>query len=55
MQSPGVDPGSRGRGGRKKRFKDTLKASMKDFGIDNSPWKKLGLDRYCLLYVSLVS
>ena len=29
----------------KKRFKDTLKASMKDFGVDHSPWGTLAQDR----------
>ena len=31
--------GERNRGSQKKRFKDNLKASMKDFGIDSDSWK----------------
>ena len=32
-------------GGQKKCFKDTLKASFKDFSIDPGVWENLALDR----------
>jgi hypothetical protein len=37
--------GKRSRGGQKKRFKDTLKASMKSCGIDPHSWEQLAKDR----------
>lgn len=37
--------GARSQGGQKKRFKDTLKASLKDFGIDHNSWETLAQDR----------
>ena len=37
--------GTRSHGGQKKRFKDTLKASLKDFGIDHNSWETLAQDR----------
>ena len=37
--------GARSLGGQKKRFKDTLKASLKDFGIDYNTWETLAEDR----------
>ena len=37
--------GARSQGGPKKRFKDTLKASLKDFGIDHNSWETLAQDR----------
>ena len=40
-----LQTGTRCRGGQKKRYKDTLKASMKDFGIDHRAWEDLALDR----------
>ena len=32
-------------GGQKKRFKDTLKASLKSFDIDINTWDKVAVDR----------
>ena len=37
--------GKRSRGGQKKRYKDTLKASLKNFAIDSSDWESLASDR----------
>ena len=37
--------GARSHGGKKKRFKDTLKASLKDFGIDHSLWETTAQNR----------
>ena len=37
--------GARSQGGQKKRYKDTLKASLKDFGIDHNSWETLAQDR----------
>ena len=37
--------GARSHGGQKKRFKDTLKTSLKDFGIDHNSWETLAQDR----------
>jgi hypothetical protein len=37
--------GKRSRGGQKKRYKDTLKASMKSCGIDPDSWEQLAEDR----------
>ena len=36
-----LQTGVRCHGGQKKRFKDTLKASMKDFGVDHNSWETL--------------
>ena len=40
-----LQAGARSQGGQKKRFKDTLKASLKDFGIDHNSWETLAQDR----------
>ena len=37
--------GKRSQGGQKKRYKDTLKASLKCFNIDPSTWETVALDR----------
>ena len=37
--------GARSHGGQKKRFKDTLKASLKDFGIDHNLWETTAQNR----------
>ena len=36
-----LQTGVRCHGGQKKRFQDTLKASMKDFGVDHNSWETL--------------
>ena len=40
-----LQTGVRSHGGQKKRFKDTLKASMKDFGVDHTSWETLAQNR----------
>lgn len=40
-----LQTGTRSHGGQKKRFKDTLKVSMKDFGIDPTSWETLAQNR----------
>ena len=37
--------GKRSHGGQKKRYKDTLKASLKDFNIPTESWKQIAQDR----------
>ena len=37
--------GKRSHGGQKKRYKDTLKASLKDFNIPTEPWEQIAQDR----------
>ena len=37
--------GRRSQGGQKKRYKDTLKAAMKNFEIDHENWESLAVDR----------
>ena len=37
--------GKRSHGGQKKRYKDTLKASLKDFNIPTESWEKIAQDR----------
>ena len=37
--------GKRSQGGQKKRYKDTLKASLKDFNIPNKSWEQAAQDR----------
>ena len=37
--------GKRSQGGQRKRFKDTLKASLKAFNIDPSSWEQTASDR----------
>ena len=37
--------GKRSHGGQKKRYKDILKASLKDFNIPTESWKKIAQDR----------
>ena len=37
--------GARSHGGQKKRFKDTLKASLKDFAIDHNSWETTAQNR----------
>ena len=40
-----LQTGVRCHGGQKKHFKDTLEASMKDFGVDHNSWQTLAQDR----------
>ena len=37
--------GKRSRGSQKKRYKDTLKASFKDFNIPTESWEQIAQDR----------
>jgi len=37
--------GKRSHGGQKKRYRDTLKASLKNFDIDTESWESMALDR----------
>ena len=37
--------GKRSYGGQKKRYKDTLKASLKDFNIPTESWEQIAPDR----------
>ena len=37
--------GRRSHGGQKKRYKDTLKASLKDFNIPTESWEQIAQDR----------
>ena len=37
--------GKRSHGGQKKRYKDTLKASLKDFNIPTKSWEQVAQDR----------
>ena len=37
--------GKRSHGGRKKRYKDTLKASLKDFNLPTESWEQIAQDR----------
>ena len=37
--------GKRSHGGQKKRYKDTLKASVKDFNIPTESWEQITQDR----------
>ena len=37
--------GKRSHGGQKKRYKDTLKASLKDFDIPTESWEQIAQDR----------
>ena len=40
-----LEMGKRSHGGQKKRYKDTLKASLKDFNIPTESWKQIAQDR----------
>ena len=40
-----LSSGKRSRGGQKKRFKDSLKSSLKAFEIDWNSWEQMALDR----------
>ena len=40
-----LEMGKRSHGGQKKRYKDTLKASLKDFNIPAESWKRIAQDR----------
>ena len=40
-----LQEGKRSQGGQKKRYKDTLKASLKDFNIPTESWEKAAQDR----------
>ena len=40
-----LQEGKRAQGGQKKRYKDTLKASLKDFNISTESWKQAAQDR----------
>ena len=41
----GLQEGKRSQGGQKKRYKDTLKASLKDFNIPTESWEQAAQDR----------
>ena len=41
----GLEMGKRSYGGQKKRYKDTLKASLKDFNIPTESWEQIAQDR----------
>ena len=48
-----LQEGKRSQGGQKKRYKDTLKASLKDFNIPTESWEQAAQDRAkwrCLIY-----
>ena len=40
-----LQEGKRSQGGQKKRYKDTLKASLKDFNIPTESWEQAAQDR----------
>ena len=40
-----LSEGKRSRGGQKKRYKDSLKASLKSLQMDTSTWENAALDR----------
>ena len=40
-----LEMGKRSQGGQKKRYKDTLKASLKDFNIQTESWEQIVQDR----------
>ena len=40
-----LQEGKRSQGGQKKRYKDTLKASLMDFGISKGSWKQTAQER----------
>ena len=40
-----LEIGKRSPGGQKKRYKDTLKASLKDFNIPTESWEEIAQDR----------
>ena len=40
-----LEMGKRSHGGQKKRYKDTLKASLKDFNIPSESWKQIAQNR----------
>ena len=40
-----LEMGKRSHGGQKKRYKDTLKASLKDFNIPTESWEQIAQDR----------
>ena len=40
-----LEMGKRSHGGQKKRYKDTLKASLKDFNIPTGSWEQIAQDR----------
>ena len=40
-----LQEGKRSQGGQKKRYKDTLKASLKDFNISTESWEQAAQDR----------
>ena len=39
-----LELGKRSHGGQKKRYKDTLKASLKDFNTPTEPWERIAQD-----------
>ena len=41
-----LQEGKRSQGGQKKRYKDTLKASLKDFDIPMGSWEQIHVARY---------
>ena len=40
-----LEMGKRSHGGQKKRYKDTLKASLKDFNLPTESWEQIAQDR----------
>ena len=40
-----LQAGKRSYGGQKKRYKDTLKASLKDFNLPSESWEQIAQDR----------
>ena len=40
-----LEMGKRSHGGQKKRYRDTLKASLKDFNIPTESWEQIAQDR----------
>ena len=40
-----LEMGKRSHGGQKKRYKDTLKASLKDFKLSTESWEQIAQDR----------
>ena len=49
-----LQEGKRSQGGQKKRYKDTLKASLKDFNIPTECWKQADRSKAVVLMWSLL-
>ena len=47
-----LEMGKRSHGGQKKRYKDTLKASLKDFNIPTESWEQIAHD--CAKWCGLI-